>query len=101
MGIRANLRHSLTLVNDQRIGERKNEWAAHGPFVFLFWGRVMPELSFVARVARTVYGLDPHAIEALDRFPSQERGIYRIEEAQAGVWVLRMSKRRDMAEVDA
>ncbi len=50
----------------------------------------MPEPSFVTHVARTVYGLEPQSIESLEQFPFDWRGIYRVQDAQDGAWVIRL-----------
>jgi aminoglycoside phosphotransferase (APT) family kinase protein len=50
----------------------------------------MPEPSFVTHVARTVYGLEPQSIESLEQFQFDWRGIYRVQDAQEGSWVIRL-----------
>jgi Ser/Thr protein kinase RdoA (MazF antagonist) len=50
---------------------------------------IMPEPSFVADVARTLYGFEPQSIESLDQYQFDWRGIYRGQDAQDGVWVMR------------
>jgi aminoglycoside phosphotransferase (APT) family kinase protein len=59
----------------------------------------MPTASFVADVARTLYGLEPVSIQVLDQYQIDGRGIYRIQDAQAGGWVMRL--KQDIEEVDA
>ena len=49
----------------------------------------MPAPSFVANVARTLYGFEPQSIESLDQYQYDWRGIYRVQDAQGGVWVMR------------
>ncbi len=50
----------------------------------------MPELSFVTHIARTVYGLEPQSVEALEPYCSDQRGIYQVRDAQDGVWMFRL-----------
>jgi len=50
----------------------------------------VPELSFVTHIARTVYGLEPQSIEALEPYCSDQRGIYQVRDAQDGVWMFRL-----------
>src|SRR4051812_44384908 len=49
----------------------------------------MPELDWVARIAETIYLLQPHRIEP---FPPlfNWRGIFRIHDAQDQKWLLRL-----------
>jgi Ser/Thr protein kinase RdoA (MazF antagonist) len=55
----------------------------------------MPELAFVSRIAQTLYDLEVEAIESLDQHPSDWRGIYRLQDAQANQWVLRLMRLPD------
>jgi Ser/Thr protein kinase RdoA (MazF antagonist) len=48
--------------------------------------------SFVANAARELYGLEPLSIESLDQHQFELRGIYRIRDAQGGVWVMRLKQ---------
>jgi len=50
----------------------------------------MPEPSFVTHVARAVYSLEPQSIESLEQFPFDWRGIYHVQDAQDGSWVIRL-----------
>jgi Ser/Thr protein kinase RdoA (MazF antagonist) len=59
----------------------------------------MPAPSFVADVVRTLYGFEPHSIESLDQYSFESRGIYRIRDAQSGLWVMRL--KQDLGELDA
>src|SRR5690242_7497933 len=59
----------------------------------------MPTPSFIAAVARTLYGFEPHSIESLDQYQFESRGIYRVGDPQGGAWVMRL--KRDLEEVDA
>lgn len=58
----------------------------------------MPAPSFVANVARTLYGFEPQSIEALDQYQFDWRGIYRVQDAQNGVWVMRFFQLPDAAD---
>jgi len=55
--------------------------------------------SFVADVARELYGLEPLSIDSLDQHQFELRGIYRIRDAQGGVWVMRL--KQDLEQIDA
>jgi aminoglycoside phosphotransferase (APT) family kinase protein len=55
----------------------------------------MPELEFVSRIAQTLYDLEVQVIESLDQHPSDWRGIYRVQDAQANLWVLRLMRLPD------
>ncbi len=50
----------------------------------------MLEPSFVTHVARAVYSLEPQSIESLEQFPFDWRGIYHVQDAQDGSWVIRL-----------
>jgi hypothetical protein len=50
----------------------------------------MPALSFVTHAARTLYGFEPQSIESLDQVQFDWRGIYRVQDAQDGVWLMRL-----------
>src|SRR5689334_1383579 len=52
----------------------------------------MPTPSFVTEVTQELYGLEPQSIESLDQHPCDVRGIYRLCDAQDGVWVLRLKQ---------
>ncbi len=56
----------------------------------------MPELSFLTHVVRTLYGLEPHSIEALEPYGSDRRGIYRVDDPQQGAWMFRLSRSADI-----
>src|SRR5829696_5222072 len=58
----------------------------------------MPAPSFVADVARTLYGFEPQSVEALDQYQFDWRGIYRVQDAQNGVWVMRFMHLPDAAD---
>jgi Ser/Thr protein kinase RdoA (MazF antagonist) len=58
----------------------------------------MPEPSFVAEVARTLYGFEPKSITSLEQYQFDWRGIYRIQDAQDGVWVMRLFQLPDAVE---
>jgi aminoglycoside phosphotransferase (APT) family kinase protein len=53
----------------------------------------VPELSFVTHIARTVYGLEPQSVAALAPYCSEQRGIYRVQDTQDGVWMFRLLRR--------
>jgi Ser/Thr protein kinase RdoA (MazF antagonist) len=55
----------------------------------------MPELAFVSRIAQTLYDLEAQVIESLDQHPSDWRGIYRVQDAQSNLWVLRLMRLPD------
>src|SRR5689334_8357756 len=57
----------------------------------------MPVLSFIIHAARMLYGFEPQSIESLDRHSFESRGIYRVRDAQGGVWVMRF--KQDIEEV--
>jgi aminoglycoside phosphotransferase (APT) family kinase protein len=46
--------------------------------------------SFVTRIARSTYGLEPKRIAPLDQLALDWRGLYLLHDAQDGAWVLRM-----------
>ena len=50
----------------------------------------MPALSFVANIARKLYGLEAQVIESLDQYVFDWRGIYRVQDAQGDVWLMRL-----------
>jgi hypothetical protein len=50
----------------------------------------MPEPSFVADIALTLYGFEPKSITSLEQYQFDWRGIYRVQDAQDGVWVMRL-----------
>src|SRR5215207_3721573 len=58
----------------------------------------MPAPSFVAGVARTLYGFEPQSIESLERYQFDWRGIYRVRDAQNGVWVMRFMQLPDAVD---
>jgi Ser/Thr protein kinase RdoA (MazF antagonist) len=58
----------------------------------------MPTASFVADIARTLYGFEPRSVESLDQYQFDWRGIYRVYDAQAGVWVIRLFQIPDAAD---
>src|SRR3712207_2655163 len=51
---------------------------------------MMPEPSFVTCVARTLYGFEPRSIDSLDQHQFDWRGLYRVQDAQGGTWVMRL-----------
>lgn len=59
----------------------------------------MPIPSFVADVALALYGFEPQSIASLDQHSFESRGIYRVGDAQGGVWVMRL--KQDLEEIDA
>lgn len=58
----------------------------------------MPEPSFVSHAARALYGFEPLAVESLDQYQFDWRGIYRVRDARHGWWVMRLSRDPEMAE---
>jgi Ser/Thr protein kinase RdoA (MazF antagonist) len=57
----------------------------------------MPEASFVAHAARTLYGIEPLSIESLDQYQHDWRGIYRVQHAHDGnCWLLRLSRIQEL-----
>jgi hypothetical protein len=51
---------------------------------------IVPELSFVSHIARTIYGLEPQSIAVLAPYCSDQRGIYQVHDAQDDVWMFRL-----------
>jgi Ser/Thr protein kinase RdoA (MazF antagonist) len=58
----------------------------------------MPTPSLVADIARTIYGFEPQSIESLDQYQFDWRGIYRVQDAHDGMWVMRLFQLPDAAE---
>jgi Ser/Thr protein kinase RdoA (MazF antagonist) len=54
--------------------------------------------SFVTNAARTLYGFEPQAIESLDQYQIDWRGIYCVHDPQGCVWVMRLLQLPDQVD---
>jgi Ser/Thr protein kinase RdoA (MazF antagonist) len=57
----------------------------------------MPEPSLAAHIARTLYGLEPRSIESLDQYQHDWRGIYLVQDAGGGRWLIRLARASEQA----
>jgi aminoglycoside phosphotransferase (APT) family kinase protein len=58
----------------------------------------MPVPFFVADIAQTLYGFEPKSITSLEQYQFDWRGIYRVQDAQDCVWVMRLFQLPDAVE---
>ena len=58
----------------------------------------MPEISFVSGLVETIYGFSPVAIESIQRYMFDWRGIFRVCKENGQCWVLRLLKHPDASK---